>query len=124
MRITKFSPRFIERCLEGDPAPGDALPCPRCDNLDTKYNDYKSLRRLGLIALPIGALAAFMWAFYPAVRILGPTVAILFFVFTLTSEPDYICRGCHFRWRVKDVQKWAPAIRHDEEFKRRRAGSI
>ena len=111
MATSRFSPQFVEVCLERELREGEPMPCPRCghDNVD-----YRSHRSWLWIAVGMGVLALILLGLKmtSAGGVLG-TAALLLAGVLLSDEPRYVCRHCGHSWRHRDAVKWATAIRHD-----------
>lgn len=89
------------------------MPCPKCGHEDVKFTDP---RRWLAIAGVIGVVAVVL--FVARLPVPGQIVAIASVAIAaaaLGTEASYACRHCGHVWRFRDAQKWAVAIRHDEE---------
>ncbi len=112
---TRFSPGFVKACAAGELRKGDRMPCPKCGDEDVKFTDP---RKWLAIAGAIGIVAAVL--FVARLSVPGQIVAIAavgIAAAALGTESSYACKHCGYIWRFRDAQKWAAAIRHDEESK-------
>lgn len=113
MASSRFSPQFIEACLQKDLSPGDPMPCPRCGSDDVNYKTSKSWRRVALILVPVAAVLLLVRQLLAGAVAGG--LAVMTLLISVMDEPRYVCGHCDHSWRLEDARKWAKAIRHDLE---------
>jgi hypothetical protein len=108
---SRFSPGFIELCLQRDLSPGDSMPCPRCNDENVRYRTNRRWRAAAFAAAGLGLV---LWLIGQANLAMGSGIcAVILLLVFFAEEPGYVCGHCGFTWRHRDVVKWTKAIRHD-----------